>query len=94
MVSKAAQELGKKGGSVKSAAKAAAAKANAKKPRGKLVTVIAYRGKDGEGNDRFGATVQKGLLNKEQQFDAVCSAEGNFEWAECETVVYSRRLIL
>lgn len=94
MVSKAAQELGKKGGSAKSAAKAAAAKANAKKPRGKLVTVIAYHGKDGEGNERFGATVEKGLLNRDQQFDAVCSAEGNWEWTECNTVAYSKRLIL
>lgn len=94
MTSKAAQELGKKGGSVKSEAKARAAKQNAKKPRGKLVTVIAYRGKDANGVERFGATAEKGLLNMDQQFAAVCLAEKNFEWGECETVAHTKRLVL
>lgn len=94
MTRKAAQELGKKGGSVKSEAKAKAAKANASKPRGKLVTVIAYRGKDPEGKDCFGATVEKGLLNVDQQFDAVCLAAKNWEWVECETSAHTKRLIL
>lgn len=94
MTSKAAQELGKKGGSVKSEAKAKAAKANASKPRGKLVTVIAYRGEDHKGKEYFGATVEKGLLNKDQQFDAACFAAKNWEWVECETVAHTARLIL
>lgn len=42
MVSKAAQELGKKGGMAKSEAKTAAARANAKKPRRKWLTVFHY----------------------------------------------------
>ena len=42
MVSKAAQELGKKGGQAKSVAKTAAVRENAKKPRRKWVTAIAY----------------------------------------------------
>lgn len=37
-----ASEMGKKGGSAKSEAKAAAARKNASKPRGKWVTAIAY----------------------------------------------------
>jgi hypothetical protein len=52
MVSKAAQELGKKGGQAKSAAKTAAVRANAKKPRGKWVTAIAY---ELDGIDKFKA---------------------------------------
>lgn len=94
MTSKAAQELGRKGGSVKSEAKTRAAKANAAKPRGKLVTVIAYRGTDMEGKEWFGATVEKGMLNKDQQFDAVCAAAKNWEWVECETSAHTKRLIL
>ncbi len=94
MTSKAAQELGKKGGSVKSEAKAKAAKANASKPRGKLVTVIAYRGTDPEGKEFFGATVEKGVLNSEQQFNAVCLATKSWEWVECETSAHTKRLIL
>ena len=42
MVSKAAQELGKKGGMAKSEAKTAAARANAKKPRRKWMTACYY----------------------------------------------------
>lgn len=94
MTSKAAQELGMKGGSVKSEAKAKAAKENAKKPRGKLVTVIAYRGKTADGKERFGAIVEKGKLNSEQQFMAVCAAEKEVEWIECETAAHTKRLIL
>lgn len=37
-----AQEMGKKGGSATSQAKTAAARKNARKPRGKWVTAIAY----------------------------------------------------
>lgn len=94
MVNQAAQELGKKGGSVKSEAKTKAAKVNATNPRGKLVTVIAYRGTDSDGKKRFGATVDRGLLNSEQQFNAVCSAEKCWEWDDVETVVHTKRLIL
>jgi len=42
MVSKAAQELGKKGGQAKSPKKTAAVRTNAKRPRGKWVTTYAY----------------------------------------------------
>ncbi len=42
MVSKAAQELGKKGGQAKSERKTAAVRENAKKPRGKWVTALHY----------------------------------------------------
>ncbi len=42
MVSKAAQELGKKGGQAKSERKTAAVRANAKRPRGKWVTAFSY----------------------------------------------------
>ena len=42
MVSKAAQELGKRGGMAKSERKTAAARKNAKKPRGKWVTALYY----------------------------------------------------
>lgn len=94
MASKAAQALGKKGGSVTSPAKAKAAKENAKKPRGKLVTVIAYRGRDLGGKDWFGAVVERGLLNADQQFDAVCAVTKTHEWAECEVSASSQRLIL
>lgn len=94
MASQAAQELGKKGGSVKSEAKTKAAKTNAAKPRGKLVTVIAYRGTDSDGKNRFGATVEKGLLNSDQQFNSVCSTEKCWEWNDVETVVHTKRLIL
>jgi hypothetical protein len=38
-----ASEMGKKGGQAKSEAKAAAARKNASKPRGKWVTAIAYQ---------------------------------------------------
>lgn len=94
MTSKAAQELGKKGGSVKSEAKTKAAKANASKPRGKMVTVIAYRGETSDGVARFGAVVEKGILNRDQQFDAVCLAEKSWEWIDCETSAHTKRLIL
>jgi hypothetical protein len=94
MTSKAVQELGRKGGSAKSEAKTKAARANAAKPRGKLVTVIAYIGTDSDGKRRFGATVEKGLLNSEQQFNSVCSEEKCWEWGDIETVVCTKRLIL
>lgn len=42
MVSKAAQELGRKGGKAKSERKTAAVRENAKKPRGKWVTALYY----------------------------------------------------
>ena len=42
MVSKAAQELGRKGGKVKSERKTAAVRKNASKPRGKWVTALYY----------------------------------------------------
>lgn len=60
MVSKAAQELGRKGGSVKSEAKTAAARANAKKPRGKWMTAIAYELDGEEKYLAFGAVIVRG----------------------------------
>jgi hypothetical protein len=60
MVCKAAQELGKKGGSVKSAAKAKAARENAKKPRGKWVTGVAYTFFDPAGRAHEGLILLRG----------------------------------
>lgn len=94
MTSKAAQELGKKGGSVKSEAKAMAAKENAKKPRGKWMTAIAYRGLSPDGRKWFGVSMSRGKLNDDAQFDEVCLQTKNYEWVECELVVRFERAIL
>ena len=55
-----AQEMGKKGGQAKSEAKAAAARKNATKPRGKWVTAIAYEIGNVEQHNAFGVVVTKG----------------------------------
>ena len=60
MVSKAAQELGKKGGSVKSEAKTKAARENAKMPRGKWVTAVAYHFFDTNGKGHSGLLLLRG----------------------------------
>lgn len=94
MASKAASELGKKGGSVKSEAKAAAARENAKKPRGKYVTAIAYKGVDTDGKHRFGVALARGRLNDTQELEAVCATEKNWEWVDLSMVVRVERLVL
>jgi len=60
MVSKAAQELGKKGGQAKSERKTAAVRANAKKLRGKWVTAIAYELDGIEQFKAFGSVIVRG----------------------------------
>ena len=55
-----AQEMGKKGGQATSPAKAAAAKKNASKPRGKWVTAIAYELSGVKDNIAFGAVIVPG----------------------------------
>lgn len=60
MISKAAQELGKKGGMAKSEAKTAAARANASKPRGKWVTAVAYHFFDTNGKGHSGLILMRG----------------------------------
>lgn len=60
MVSKAAQELGKKGGMAKSEAKTVAARANAKKPRRKWITGVAYHFFDTNGGGHSGLILMPG----------------------------------
>jgi hypothetical protein len=60
MANQAAQELGKKGGQVKSAAKTEAARKNASKPRGKWFTAIAYELDGVEKYKAFGAVLVRG----------------------------------
>lgn len=60
MVSKAAQELGKKGGQAKSEKKTAAVRENAKKPRGKWVTGVAYQFEDVSGDAVWGLILMQG----------------------------------
>lgn len=93
MTSKAAQELGKKGGSVKSEAKTKAARANAAKPRGKWVTAIAYRGASSDGRELFGVALSRGKLNDDAQFDEICLQTKNYDWTECELVVRFERVV-
>lgn len=73
MVSKAAQELGKKGGQAKSEKKTAAVRANAKKPRGKWVTAIAYELSGVDKYKAFGAVIVRG--------SPPSGADASFEWA-------------
>ena len=56
----AAQELGRKGGSVKSDKKAKAARENAKKPRCKWVSAFAYGVKGADGDDHVGLVMVRG----------------------------------
>ena len=55
-----ASEMGKKGGSAKSEAKAAAARKNASKPRGKWVTAIAYELDGVAAFKAFGSVIVRG----------------------------------
>lgn len=55
-----ASEMGRKGGEVKSKAKAAAAKKNASKPRGKWVSAIAYKLANVEAPFAFGVVLVAG----------------------------------
>jgi hypothetical protein len=58
-----ASEMGKKGGQAKSEAKAAAARKNASKPRGKWVTFVHYRVKMKSGQAVAGCFSQRGKLD-------------------------------
>jgi hypothetical protein len=55
-----ASEMGKKGGQAKSEAKAAAARKNASKPRGKWVTAIGYEIANVPAHKAFGCVITKG----------------------------------
>lgn len=72
--SKAAQELGKKGGQAKSEKKTAAVRANAKKPRGKWVTAIAYELDGVDQYKAFGLVIVRGVPPS--------GVEANHEWFE------------
>ena len=65
------KQAGKKGGSVKSEARAQAAKTNAKKPRGKWVTAVSfdYVGKDGAVHS--GVFMKRGNLGMDATVDAI-----------------------
>lgn len=73
-----ASEMGKKGGSVKSEAKAEAARKNASKPRGKWVTAIAYELAGVNRAFAFGLVLVSGK--------APTSAEARHEWV-CKQVL-------
>lgn len=75
MTNKAAQELGRKGGQARSEAKTAAARENAKKPRKKWVTAIAYELDGVPRHLSFGSVVTKGLppKNQEAYFCWICN---------------------
>lgn len=66
------KEMSKKGGMAKSEAKAKAAKENAKKPRGKWYTSIAYELDGVEKHKAFGAVLAKG--------QPPANAEAHHEW--------------
>ena len=69
-----ASEMGKKGGQAKSEAKAAAARKNASKPRGKWVTAIAYQLAGVAPAFSFGLVLVAGKPPRgdEKQHDWVC----------------------
>jgi len=75
MTNKAAQELGRKGGQARSEAKTAAARENAKKPRKKWVTAIAYELEGVPKHLAFGSVITKGLppKNQEAHFCWICN---------------------
>lgn len=58
-----ASEMGRKGGQAKSEAKAAAARKNASKPRGKWVTFVYYRVQMTNGQEVDGCFSQRGRLD-------------------------------
>lgn len=74
MVSKAAQELGKKGGMAKSEKKAIAARKNASKPRGKWVTAFYYgvRGADDKMHMGLVMFQSKFDLDLKRNHDRIC----------------------
>jgi len=74
MLNKEAQELGRKGGQARSEAKTAAARENAKKPRKKWVTAIAYEVAGVEKPFAFGSVITRGAPPKSQDehFRWVC----------------------
>lgn len=74
MVSKAAQELGKKGGMVKSENKAIAARKNASKPRGKWVTAFYYGVKGADDKMHVGMVMfeSKFDLDLNRNYDRIC----------------------
>lgn len=74
MLNKAAQELGKKGGQAKSERKTAAVRENAKKPRGKWVTAIAYEIDGVDSYMAFGSIIVRGV--------PPANIEANQEWFE------------
>lgn len=61
----AAKELGRKGGMAKSEAKTEAARKNAKKPRGKWVTAVAYHFFDANGSGHSGLILLRGKWHPE-----------------------------
>jgi hypothetical protein len=69
-----ASEMGKKGGQAKSESKAAAARKNASRPRGKWVTAIAYELAGVNPAFAFGLVVVAGKApnSAEKQHDWVC----------------------
>lgn len=74
MVSKAAQELGKKGGMVKSEKKAIAARKNASKPRGKWVTAFYYGVTGADDKMHVGMVMfeSKFALDLNRNYDRIC----------------------
>ena len=91
------QQAGKKGGSVKSEAKAKAVRENAKKPRGKLVTAISFMYICDDGKERSGVIIKRGKLSENAVVDAIYDSWHSDSWpiaeiAEIETV--SERLVL
>lgn len=78
MLRKAAQELGKKGGQAKSEKKTAAVRGNAKKPRGKWVTAIAYEVDGIEKYKSLGLVIVRGT--------PPAGTEENFKWCEKKVV--------
>ena len=65
------KEAGKKGGSVKSEAKAKAAKANASKPRGKWITAVAFEYLSTSGSTHSGVLMKRGNLGMDATVDAI-----------------------
>ena len=74
MVNEAARELGRKGGQAKSAAKTAAVRKNAAKPRGKWMTAIAYELDGVEKFKAFGVVLTSGRppSGEEKNHDWLC----------------------
>lgn len=75
MKNKAAQELGRKGGQARSEAKTVAARENAKKPRKKWVTSIAYELEGVNKAFAFGSVLVRGRppANEGAYFTWICN---------------------